>query len=146
MSYTEAFLLEVQRFGDLAPFGVPHSTTVGTKIAGYDIPKGATILPLLYMVHNDPKIWGDPQNFRPERFIGKDGKIKKTEYLIPFSAGKRSCPGENLAVMEMFIFFTAILQNFTIRPATIADAEVTIEKIKFNRELVPFKAIFQERH
>lgn len=36
----------------------------------------------------DPEIWGDPENFRPERFISKDGTFKKDEHLMPFGYGK----------------------------------------------------------
>ncbi len=33
---------------------------------------------------------GDPENFRPERFLSKDGKsIIKAGPVIPFSIGKR---------------------------------------------------------
>lgn len=38
-------------------------------------------------VLNDEDIWGDPQNFRPERHIGQDGKIIRRDAFIPFSAG-----------------------------------------------------------
>lgn len=34
-----------------------------------------------------------------------------------FPAGKRVCIGENLAKMELFLFFTSILQRFKISPA-----------------------------
>jgi len=36
----------------------------------------------------DPKHWGDPQNFRPERFIGIDGKFRKDERLVLFGTGE----------------------------------------------------------
>ena len=41
----------------------------------------------LWSVHMDPKIWGDPENFRPERFITQDGTFKKDEHLMLFGYG-----------------------------------------------------------
>jgi len=35
----------------------------------------------------DPKIWEDPENFRPERFLDKDNKIIKNEKMIAFGLG-----------------------------------------------------------
>lgn len=42
----------------------------------------------------DPSHWGDPEIFRPERFIDADGNFKKDEHLILFGTGL-SC-GRNL--------------------------------------------------
>jgi hypothetical protein len=39
-------------------------------------------------VHHDPNIWGDPQNFRPERFLDENGKLIKHDAFIPFGSGK----------------------------------------------------------
>jgi cytochrome P450 family 2 subfamily J len=38
--------------------------------------------------------------------------VQKDEKLIPFSTGKRQCPGETLAKAELFLFFAGLLQKF----------------------------------
>ena len=58
------------------------------------------------------KQWDRGSEFRPERFIGDHGKVERSENLIPFSVGKRSCPGEHLARSELFLFLAGILQTF----------------------------------
>ncbi|GAB6030770.1 hypothetical protein CHUAL_007619 [Chamberlinius hualienensis] len=116
MPYTEATILEIHRKVSLAPLSLPHRNVKEVMICGYVIPKHTTIIPNLWAVHHDPKIWGDPDTFRPERFIGPDGKLTKTEYVIPFSVGKRACVGEPLARMELFLYFVSLLQQFTFIP------------------------------
>lgn len=64
----------------------------------------------------DRDYWGDPENFRPERFLNDDGsKTLKYERFIPFGFGKRVCMGESLAKAELFIFTIMILQNLRIK-------------------------------
>lgn len=59
-----------------------------TEYEGNLFPKGAVIFPNLYEVHHDKKYWGDPENFRPERFLDESGtKLIRHEALMPFSAG-----------------------------------------------------------
>jgi methyl farnesoate epoxidase/farnesoate epoxidase len=36
----------------------------------------------------DKKYWGDPEAFRPERFLDSNGKFVKPERVIPFGFGK----------------------------------------------------------
>jgi len=43
--------------------------------------------------------------------------VTRRELMIQFSLGKRACPGEVLAMQEMFLFFCAIVQQFDILPA-----------------------------
>jgi len=62
--------------------------------------------PQLEAIHNDPRIWGDPETFRPERFL--DGKPSLTEY-IPFGGGKRRCIGAMFALKEMNVALRTIL-------------------------------------
>jgi cytochrome P450 len=115
MPYTEAFIMEILRISSIIPLGVGHSTMEDFTFHGYDIPKGTQILSNIFAVHHDPKIWGDPEIFRPERFLKKDGRtVEKNDNLIPFSTGKRICLGFNLALDEIFLFATSLVQKFDI--------------------------------
>ncbi|CAG7826688.1 unnamed protein product, partial [Allacma fusca] len=115
MVYTEALTCEVLRKSSMVPLGAFHVSTEDTTFEGYDMPKGTFITANQHYIHHDPKIWGDPEIFRPERFIDSEGKIQKKECLIPFSIGKRVCPGETLARDEIFLFLTNLFQRFEIR-------------------------------
>ncbi|ESO88933.1 hypothetical protein LOTGIDRAFT_228903 [Lottia gigantea] len=109
----EATILEIQRLGDVVPFSVPHAVAKETVYKGYRIPAKAIILPNISSILNSKELWGDPEVFRPSRFLDKDSKSLTKEANIPFSLGKRLCLGESLARMELFIFLSTFLQNFT---------------------------------
>ncbi|XP_048747497.2 cytochrome P450 2C25-like isoform X2 [Ostrea edulis] len=114
----EAFILEVQRLANLVPLNVPHTSKQDFMYNGYIFPKGAIVFGVLDSVMSDPEIFPEPSNFKPERFLDENGKCcgePKTK-LIPFSIGRRSCLGESLARMELFLFLTRFLQKFEVKP------------------------------
>ncbi|XP_040847784.1 cytochrome P450 2C1 isoform X3 [Ochotona curzoniae] len=116
MPYMDAVVHEIQRYINLIPNNVPHTATCNIKFRNYLIPKGTDVLTSLASVLHDEKEFPNPQVFDPGHFLDKSGNFRKSDYFMPFSIGKRVCVGEALARMELFLFLTAILQNFTPKP------------------------------
>lgn len=61
-------------------------------------------------------LWGDPDTFRPERFLGSSDILNKelTEKVLIFGMGKRRCLGDGFARLEMFVFLTTLLHRLRI--------------------------------
>nr|XP_034966283.1 cytochrome P450 2K6-like isoform X3 [Zootoca vivipara] len=116
MPYTDAVVHEIQRFANIVPTNLPHATATDVTLTGYFIPKGTYIIPLLSSVLHDESQWEKPHKFYPEHFLNSEGKFLKRDAFMPFSAGRRACVGETLAKMELFLFFTSLLQRFTFQP------------------------------
>ncbi|XP_066452112.1 cytochrome P450 2K6-like isoform X1 [Eleutherodactylus coqui] len=125
MPYTDAVIHEIQRFGNIIPANVPHATTQDVNFRGYLLPKGTFVIPLLTSVLYDKDHFVKADEFYPEHFLDSSGNFVRREAFIPFSAGKRSCAGESLAKMELFIFFTRLLQSFTFQAPPGATLDLT---------------------
>ncbi|KAM5291738.1 cytochrome P450 1A2-like [Ctenodactylus gundi] len=126
LPYMEAFILEMFRHSSFVPFTIPHSTTRDTTLNGFHIPKEHCIFISQWQVNHDPNLWGDPSEFRPERFLTADGTaINKplSEKVLLFSLGKRRCLGETPARWEVFLFLSILLQKveFSVPPGLKVD-------------------------
>ncbi|GFT21011.1 cytochrome P450 2A9 [Nephila pilipes] len=116
MPFTEAAIIELMRWRTIVPLNIMRYTLQDTELNGYFIPKHTRILAVIWALDNDKKLWGnDVQEYKPERMLSEDGtKVVKPEHAIPFSVGKRSCPGKTLAEIEVFLYLVAILQKFEV--------------------------------
>ncbi|XP_023204711.1 cytochrome P450 2K1-like [Xiphophorus maculatus] len=116
LPYTDAVIHEIQRLGNIVPMAVPHKTSQDVTIQKYFIKAGTTVIPLLTSVPYDESEWESPHTFNPSHFLDKEGRFIKRDAFLPFSAGRRACIGESLARMEVFLFFTSLLQRFRFIP------------------------------
>ncbi|CAK7300342.1 Cytochrome P450 2F2 [Vulpes lagopus] len=116
LPYTNAVLHEIQRFISVLPLGLPRALTRDTHLYGYFLPKGTFVIPLLVSSHRDPTQFKDPDCFNPTNFLDDKGEFQTNDAFMPFAPGKRMCLGAGLARSEIFLFFTAILQQFCLLP------------------------------
>ncbi|KAM3912257.1 cytochrome P450 2C42-like [Leptodactylus fuscus] len=135
MPYTNALLHEIQRYCDIFPIAFMRATARDVIFHGHYIPKGTDVLTLLTSVLQDPSQYEKPEEFNIYRFLDENGKFKKHNAFMPFAAGKRACVAESLVRLELFFFFTIILQNFTLKSSVdpkdldISPAESGIENL-----------------
>ena len=114
LPYTEATVNEVWRYCNVLPISPPRKTSSAITIGDYKIPESTLIYSNTYTVHMDPSYWGDPEVFRPERFV-VDGRFTPNDRNIPFGVGRRRCLGETLARMENFLIFANLMKSFSFR-------------------------------
>lgn len=109
----QAFISESMRIRPIVPTGVPHKAIADTELAGHKIKKGANILFSLEDCSMDKETWGDPEVFRPERFLDQNGKYnpKPNPYFAPFGGGRRICLGEKLASANSYLIMAGLLHQ-----------------------------------
>jgi cytochrome P450 len=81
-------------------------------IRGHEVPVGRGVSIAVPLVHRNPDVYGDPERFRPERFLGRT--FGPDEYL-PFGGGAKRCLGASFAQQEMAIILAGLLRRFRIR-------------------------------
>ena len=111
----QATVYELLRVTSIAPLSVPRSTTTETNIRDFTIPKDTMVFVNLWSVHHDPAVWNDPDVFDPRRFLDGAGQVIDPKFLrgfLPFSGGRRKCPGEALALKTVSVFLAALLHSF----------------------------------
>ncbi|KAJ6363988.1 hypothetical protein OIU76_029013 [Salix suchowensis] len=123
MSYLNAVVKETLRVHSPAHFTLSHATTEETELGGYKIPSNVNVEFYIEWMNEDPDLWKDPGIFRPERFIdgdgvsvdmtGTKGKVK----MLPFGAGRRTCPGLALGLLHVNIMLARMVQAFKWLPA-----------------------------
>ncbi|XP_069500529.1 cytochrome P450 2G1-like [Ambystoma mexicanum] len=146
MPYTNAVVHEIQRFSDIVPLGAAHSVTRDIPFREFVITKGTDIFPMLTTAHKDPTYFRDPNNFNPEHFLDDKGNFMKNDAFMPFSIGKRNCPGISLAQTELFLLLTSILKNFHLKSLTdLNELDLTPIESGFENLPPPYELCFIPR-
>ena len=96
----------------------------------------------------DPDFWNDPEEFRPERFLDKNGILEvPKQHFTPFGLGSRECTGGDLTKMELMLILGTLIQRFrfeslnkeTPLDATKNDDGVVVRPVKYKVCATPLK-------
>ncbi|KAL6285369.1 hypothetical protein ACE6H2_009759 [Prunus campanulata] len=131
LPYVDAIAKETMRLHPVAPMLVPRLSREDCQIAGYDIPKDTRILVSVWAIGRDPQLWDNPEEFFPERFLGKDIDVKGQDFeLLPFGSGRRMCPGYSLGIKVIQASLANLLHGFTWRlPDNLKEEDLNMEEI-----------------
>lgn len=114
--YLDAVVKEVLRARPAVPI-VARKVREPVEIAGYEMPAGTVLMAAVYLVHTDPSVYPNPEEFRPERF--SDARPDPRAW-IPFGGGVRRCLGASLAQLEMKIVLRMVLKELDLEPGNPA--------------------------
>jgi cytochrome P450 family 110 len=111
LPYLNAVCNEILRIYPTQFVTFPRIVESPTQLMGYNLSPGAIIIGCIYLTHQNPDLYPQPQQFRPERFLEK--QYSPYEFM-PFGGGARRCPGEALALFEMKLVLATILSHYQL--------------------------------
>lgn len=124
LNYVKACIREAFRLHPIAAFNVPHVTMADAIVSGYRVPKGSHILLSRLGLGQNPSVWDEPLQFKPERHMKDNMNVTLIESelrFISFSTGRRGCIAASLGTAMSVMLFGRLLQGFTwTKPAEVA--------------------------
>ena len=115
LHYLDAVIKEIFRLHTPLPFLVPRCPIQSSTIGGYYIPKGTMVWLNVWAIHRDPKIWKNPLEFHPERFLNDFSNLDYSGNnfnYFPFGSGRRICAGLPLVERTLIYILASLLHSF----------------------------------
>ncbi|XP_010911415.2 cytochrome P450 78A3 [Elaeis guineensis] len=140
--YLQALLKEVLRMHPPGPLQSWSRLAISdTLVDGHLVPAGTTAMVNIWAICRDPDIWEDPLEFKPERFLSKDGDME-VEFsvmgtdlrLAPFGSGRRSCPGKGLAMRTVSFWMASLLHDYEWLPSEAKGVDLS-EVLRLSSEM-----------
>jgi cytochrome P450 len=119
LRFTQAVIEETLRLYPPVPVLAREATTEIT-LAGRRLPRGTLVLVVPWLLHRNPKLWPEPDTFRPDRFL--EGTPPRYGY-IPFSIGPRVCSGQQFGLTEAVLCLATLAQHIRLelRPGHVVE-------------------------
>ena len=125
LKYLHAIVKETLRLYPPGPLTGIREAMEDCTVGGYFVPKGTRLLVNIWKLQRDPRVWLNPSEFQPERFMTTHADIdvrgQNFEY-IPFSSGRRSCPAITYGMQVVHLALARVLQGFDM--TTMASEKV----------------------
>ncbi|MDQ6941759.1 MAG: cytochrome P450 [Candidatus Eremiobacteraeota bacterium] len=81
------------------------------RLGDWDVPAGSVLLAAQIVTHRNPRLWKDPEAFRPERWSnGETAALPRFAYF-PFGGGNRICIGESFAWTEAVLVLATLARR-----------------------------------
>ncbi|KAF7195908.1 3-hydroxyphenylacetate 6-hydroxylase [Pseudocercospora fuligena] len=109
VEYLDAFIKEVLRCYPATRLSLPRAALEDFVYEDKVVPKDTVIVLNAWACNNDPAIWSDHNEFRPERWLEHPDATTFT-----FGLGSRMCIGSHLAVRELYVLFLRIVNFFEL--------------------------------
>ncbi|XP_015964100.1 cytochrome P450 CYP82D47 [Arachis duranensis] len=119
-----------------------------TFSCGYHIPAGTHLMVNAWKIHRDGDVWEDPQDFKPQRFLTthKHVDVRGQNFeLVPFSSGRRACPGASLALRVVHLTLARLLQSFEIDSPSDEAVDMTESFGLTNLKATPLQVLLTPR-
>ena len=114
--FTTQVIMEALRL--YPPFWMVDRMALADDQAGdVFIPRGSTVVVLIYGVHHSRQYWENPESFDEERFSKANEKRHTPFAHLPFGAGPRGCIGGNYAMLQILMILNALLRKYDFRLA-----------------------------
>jgi cytochrome P450 len=98
-----------------AAWGLARLAVEDHEIAGYPVTRGMGVTMAQWVVHRDPRWYGAPEEFQPERWENDLLKRLPRFAYFPFGGGPRQCIGNTFALMEATLILATIARKFRLR-------------------------------
>ncbi|KAI0431076.1 cytochrome P450 [Xylaria sp. FL1042] len=132
LPYLTAVLMEGLR---LSPATATRTTRVSPNrellFRGRRIPAGTPVGMTTYLMHRDPDVYPDPDQFQPQRWLDLQERRKLDKFYAPFSKGPRNCLGMHLAWAELYMTIAAIVERFDLTFDSSAVDDLTCTSDQF---------------
>jgi len=89
-----------------------------TVFRGRKVAKGSMVIVSPWHLHRHELLWDRPDEFDPDRWQTPNGKAHKRDAFIPFSAGKRVCPGAGFGRIEGVLMIAMFLRAYRLEPTS----------------------------
>ncbi|KAF9608874.1 hypothetical protein IFM89_011912 [Coptis chinensis] len=146
--YLQAIVKETLRLYPASPLPAQHQAIEDCTVAGYHVPAGTRIITNVWKIQQDPRLWSNPCDFHPERFLTTQAKVDLRGQhfeFIPFGSGRRMCPGISFGLQVVHLTLARMLQSFDVKTPLDASVDMTESAGLTNLKATPLEVLITPR-